>query len=63
MKKLLAIVVAVMFFAAFSFAQNNEAYINQVGATNTSNVDQTGTTGGNTAYVNQYGSNIGNIQH
>ena len=58
MKKLLAIVVAVMFFAAFSFAQNNEAYINQVGATNTSNVDQTGTT----AYVNQYGSNIGNIQ-
>lgn len=61
MKKLFALFTVVL-FAGFMMAQNNEAYVTQVGTTNTSNVDQTGTSGGNLAYVNQYGSNIANVQ-
>ena len=61
MKKLFALFVAVLFLSGYVFAQDNEAYITQVG-TNTANVDQTGTVGGNTANVNQYGANIADVK-
>jgi hypothetical protein len=62
MKKLLLSVVAILLVTAVTFAQSNEAYVIQVGTTNTSTVDQSGTAGHNLAYVNQYGSNIANVQ-
>ncbi len=61
MRKLFALLVAVIFMAGFGFAQDNEAHINQVGTTNNATVDQTGSAGGSLANVNQYGSNIAAI--